>query len=585
MRGVLGVLMMLGLATLGFGDRAEAYQLGAPEGGVPAHWAASALPVALVADGGATNMLPNLTTATTEFNDSAPLARAVYAAPTRAATDFTAANLGTAWGKDGDGTFEVALDTDGAIFTKLNLDPATTLGYTRIHQTAGVIDDAWIVINPVVGTDTQLTAALTHEFGTALGTTHSSIGLRAKDAGGPRDFEKPIMDTYLWPLFAGTKLKPDDEMALAELYPEATFPAQTATITGTVTRCGSGEPVSGANVRAVSNSLKQFTRQTGHDGNTLGTFTMHVPPGNYGVYAEQLIGDPFALAGLAAYTPIDRSFAEAGYRSVASDYCNDLMDGGAANQKLLAAGDTLTADIKVRGADLAIVIDTSQTMTVELAAIKAAVNSYVDAQTASGRPFPPTALLSFNDAVQFRGFASTSARLKMIVDAVMASGGDTCPEAGPEALVAALRQMNDGGTLLYATDADGAAAGPSAQTVLNMATEKRVRIYPMVTGSCGGARSTRSAPTPAADALGAQSAFVTGGLLGTLSGGSFALLPEGSPAAITTPPRTCCAGPSRRPSPRSRRAGSGRTPTPPSSSTAAARRSDPAARSPSAAPG
>ena len=89
-------------------------------------------------------------------------------------------------------------------------------------------------------------------------------------------------------------LEADDVASLSELYPEPSFTTTTGTITGTVTRCGTGEPVLGANVRAinVANPTIQLTRVTGFDGRTDGSYTIHgVPPGDYDIVVEPLAGD------------------------------------------------------------------------------------------------------------------------------------------------------------------------------------------------------------------------------------------------------------------------------------------------------
>ena len=79
---------------------------------------------------------------------------------------------------------------------------------------------------------------------------------------------------------ATATLEADDIAGISDLYPEPTVSTSYATLSGTVLRCGSTDPLHGVNVRAVStaNNLVQITRYTGFDGNLIGRYEMKYPP-------------------------------------------------------------------------------------------------------------------------------------------------------------------------------------------------------------------------------------------------------------------------------------------------------------------
>src|SRR5207244_3303732 len=107
-------------------------------------------------------------------------------------------------------------------------------------------------------------------------------------------------------------------------YPEPTFSTTTGTITGTVTRCRTGDPVLGANVRTinVNNNAIQLSRVTGFDGATDGSYTIKgVPPGTYNVVVEPLAGDTQYLDSLAMYTSVDTDFTQEFLNKSKEDDC------------------------------------------------------------------------------------------------------------------------------------------------------------------------------------------------------------------------------------------------------------------------
>ena len=116
-------------------------------------------------------------------------------------------------------------------------------------------------------TDFDRPSTEVHELGHTLGLAHSTAGwpigkdgaLDAAVLGEPGADDAPVLDRTAP---SGGRSRPTTSPALSELYPEPTFTTTTGTITGTVTRCGTGEPVLGANVRAinVANKAIQLSR-------------------------------------------------------------------------------------------------------------------------------------------------------------------------------------------------------------------------------------------------------------------------------------------------------------------------------------
>ena len=284
---------------------ASAYQyLSDDEGPPPSHWLQ--LPLPLTIDNGPTDVSGEIAEATATWNN-VTTAKNPWGTLTKAVdgagnpVDFTNTNFETAWGTlSGDGKYEVIFDETGNALRTLLLDPASVNGFgqtdTIVDVGHSVIDDMYLMINGSrAGFDRRSTEV--HELGHTLGLAHSTVGFSV-DKDGALDAELESQVPTMHPFsITGTErrsLEADDIAALSELYPESSFATSTGTITGTVTRCGSGEPVLGANVRAinVANPTIQISRVTGFDGEEDGTYTIHgVPPGDYEIVVEPLAGD------------------------------------------------------------------------------------------------------------------------------------------------------------------------------------------------------------------------------------------------------------------------------------------------------
>lgn len=553
------------VAGAGLAGPAEAYQHFSEDVGGTfqgARW--QSLPLALRVDGGPTDLSAEVAVATTTWNDVAT-ARDVFGASTRvvdgsgAGVDFTAANFGSTWGvMTGDGKYEVAVDEDGSIMTAHGLAPASYngVGPTRKRVVGGqaVIEDMYFVLN-ASRSNFDWQSTLTHELGHDLGLAHSSVGFTMNIPAALSPVSSADVPTmHPFSIGSGTQrrtLESDDVAALSALYPEGTFTSSTGTIEGRVLRCGSGEPLSGVNVRAVNvaDPSIQLTRVTGFDGHTEGRYVIDgVPPGQYHLVVEPLSGNDRHLDGLALYTGVDVDFAEEYHNASVEADCGADVDPQAREQVAVSTG-SATADFRVDTVDLAFVVDTTGSMSNEIGAVRDGLQLFIDVvdafSTVTGRPFPNTAVVTFKDDVTVNTVTRDADELRTIVGGLSASGGGDCPEASNAALIAAGRLLSRGGRAVLATDADSRPDGPSRATVDALYTGRGARLSTVLSGTCSGvfeasgatagSAQASSAQAPSAqvgdavepvDELGPESSIVTFSELSATTGGFFAFQPE-----------------------------------------------------------
>jgi hypothetical protein len=554
------LMLAAALAVLAaFALPADGYQFfSETDGATPSRWLALSLPISLTVDNGPTDISAEVDSALATWNN-VPSALDPWATPsTKAAVDFTETNFGTAWGNlTGDGSQEVIFDETGRALRTLGLAPASINGFGPSHAvvSAGqsVIDDMYLIIN---GTRTDFDRRSTeiHELGHTLGLAHSSVGFAVGKNGAlsaETESQVPTMHPFS---IAGTgrqTLEADDVAALSELYPGPTFNLTTGTISGTVTRCRTGEPVLGANVRAinVNNPVIQLTRVTGFDGATDGSYTIHgVPPGTYDVVVEPLSGDTQYLDGLAMFTRVDTDFTQE-YLNATEDDCAHDTDPTAHDPIPVGATGNASADLKVDSATLALVIDVTGSMGPELDAVKTGLETTISALAAVPGSFPDTAIVTFEDAATIRTVSRDPDTLRGIIAGLTTHSTPDCPEGSNAALMTAGRLLGSGGRAVLVTDAESHPTGPSRAAVDALYASKGARLNVLLSGSC-----SPVAPAPAIahraalasggagpdqaklpDVLGNESSIRTFSEESLFSGGLFSFQPEvKTPAAHET---------------------------------------------------
>jgi carboxypeptidase family protein len=520
---------------------------------LPQHWRTSSLPIDLTVDGGPTNVLAEINAATATWN-GVTTARTTWGAATLGAVDFDKNNLGSAWGDlTGDGKHEVVVDEDGSIIRSFGLAPGSVNG---AGITGGVINggeaeinDMYLLINGS-RTDFDRPSTEVHELGHTLGLGHASAGFAIGKDGALEPLfpeEVPTMHPFSIGTTDRRTLAPDDLASLSELYPNpnGSFAATTGTITGTVTRCGSGDPVLGANVRAVNVADPgiQLTQMTGFDGRTDGSYTINgVPPGDYFIVVEPLGGDDQYLDSLPLFTRVDTDFTAEFLDATESDCAQDT-DPKAQDSVPVGATGTKIADFKVEGASLALVIDVTGSMGPELVAMKVGLDAMISGIEATGGTFPKTAIVTFDDASQLRTVSRDPDKLRDVINNLTTHSTADCPEGSNRALMTAGRQLGSGGVAVLVTDADSHRTGPSREAVEEFYRSKGARLNTMLSGSCPPAQNppeprnrrtpllaplsgtTPDGPAPV-DRLGVENAVRTFSEESLFTGGLFTFQPE-----------------------------------------------------------
>jgi len=500
--------LVLTIAT----HRAEAYHhfyvnnAGTP---VPVKWQTFGNVFIADTDGPAGQNFTTLcTTATTTWNNVVD-AQNVFGAPTTSGVNFTGANINTAWGSlTGDGKYELVYDADGAALTALGLDPASVNGYgpsrRRLVGAQGVIDDAFFV---VTGTraNFDLLSTLIHELGHIQGLAHSSVGMH-NSSSADTALDKITLNSVptMHPFSLGTgntsrrTPEADDLASIRELYPEAGAASRWASATGEVRRCGTNDPVAGANVRLVSTTTPttvQISRFSSFDGNANGRYQMnYIPAGTYRVVVEPLGANDFTLNrfGNPPNTSADDFDFEYLSPSTVELVCTEEMpEVGAANIATITGTNGGTAnsnDFRVGAPDLAFVVDDTGSMSEEIGGVRSILNATITALQAASvvRPFPLTAIVTFKDDVTKRIVSNNPANLRTVVDALFASGGGDCPESSNAALLVSGGMLRKNGVSLLFTDADTRADGPAGNAVTSFYRSKGVRLFTLLSGTCSG---------------------------------------------------------------------------------------------------
>lgn len=134
----------------------------------------------------------------------------------------------------------------------------------------------------------DLESVMLHEIGHLLGLGHSALGETEMVPGGRRVLASGAV---MFPIafaagsIADRQLQPDDLAGISDLYPASSFAAATSSISGRITKNGSG--IFGAHVTAVNLATGELI--AGFSLNTQGEYVIAgLPPGSYVLRVEPL---------------------------------------------------------------------------------------------------------------------------------------------------------------------------------------------------------------------------------------------------------------------------------------------------------
>lgn len=196
--------------------------------------------------------------------------------------------------------------------------------------------------------------------------------------------------------------------------------------------------------------------------------------------------------------PDDPTFAEGAQALLDADAV--LNDG--------ANSEAICAVMEDRGilegcVDLGFVIDDTGSMSDEIDAVKAGLQTFLDDLPlilAPDEPDPLIELTTFKDSVTSRITSRDQAAVSAAVGSLVADGGGNCPEFSLAALFQAAGRTKAGGSLLFATDASPNPADPTSFTdLLSVLAGKGIRVHVILTGDCDdGSVTAKSGATAAA---------------------------------------------------------------------------------------
>ncbi len=152
----------------------------------------------------------------------------------------------------------------------------------------------------------------------------------------------------------------------------------------------------------------------------------------------------------------------------------------------------------IGGISIIFVIDDTGSMGEEIAGVRSALQSFIDAVAARGGTPPTIQLITFKDNVTTRITSNNLDAVRSAVAALFASGGGDCPEAGAQALQVAAGNISPGGTILFATDASSQ-PGVDNGAVVAQLRAKRVTMNTVLSGDCVGIMAGATLNPPQAE--------------------------------------------------------------------------------------
>ncbi len=138
----------------------------------------------------------------------------------------------------------------------------------------------------------------------------------------------------------------------------------------------------------------------------------------------------------------------------------------------------------INGASIVFAIDDTGSMSEEIGAVRNALDQYITLLESSSSSSTPTIhMLTFKDDVTSRITSSDLTQVRAAVASLSASGGGDCPEASAQALLSASQLVNNGGTILMATDAS-TQPGVDIGAVISDLRNRGVTVNTILSGDC-----------------------------------------------------------------------------------------------------